>query len=102
MVCANCHEPSKSTLTTQQMLMWIPTETDANNVMSTEGKSSPVGGKPPVGVGKGGNGFIEKPTAAVSVSEALANPPNTSTDAWPVRIAISVTVDPVMSRRAAI
>src|SRR5208283_5112344 len=91
--CEKLHAPSKSTLTTQQIERWMPTATEARKVIVSDGKLISVS----VIVGRGGNGWMPTPTDAVSASEAEARPSSTSTDAWPLRMTITVSELPPAS-----
>src|SRR5208337_2751149 len=91
----NCQEPSQPMLITQQIVMWMPTETEASRVISIEGISS-CSGEPGNSFGIGSAGLSDRPSAAESVSEALARPSSTLTDAWPVRMTIRVMEFPSM------
>src|SRR5262249_58609327 len=95
--CENCQEPSKSTLTTQQIEMWMPTATEARKVIVSAGKAS----WPDKGFGGDGSGSIETPIAAVNDSDADASPPSTSTEAWPFRMIITVMAEPFTSSEKA-
>ena len=98
--CENFHEPSQSTLATQQTLTCMPTETIASKVMFSDSMVTEVGGNAGnagSNVMVGGMGSTLTPRAAERVTDALTSPPSTSTQAVPVRMTINVTLGKLTS-----